>query len=140
MYISVSISCAVNTDFYVVTTASELMIPPGAQSQVLDGDDEGGSKRRKSAEAAVDTHYIIRKLDEFLSEKLHPSSSEEDDYLLDGTRSAADRCNTAPVPRERNTRSIESLRKTYNKEFLATNTKGSCPHCGSVTKSIVFFK
>ena len=112
------------------------MIPPGAQSQVLDGDDEGGSKRRKSAEAAVDTHYIIRKLDEFLSEKLHPSSSEEDAAGSDSVDAAAE----AQRKRERNTRSIESLRKTYNKEFLSTNAKGACPHCGSVTKTIVFFK
>ena len=135
MSAQVSISCAVDTDFYFVTAASELMIPPGAQSQVLDGDDEGGSKRRKSAEAAVDTHYIIRKLDEFLSEKLHPSSSEED-AGSDSVDAAAE----AQRKRERNTRSIESLRKTYNKEFLSTSAKGACPHCGSVTKTIVFFK
>ena len=135
MSAQVSISCAVDTDFYFATAASELMIPPGAQSQVLDGDDEGGSKRRKSAEAAVDTHYIIRKLDEFLSEKLHPSSSEED-AGSDSVDAAAE----AQRKRERNTRSIESLRKTYNKEFLSTNAKGACPHCGSVTKTIVFFK
>ena len=124
-----------DTDFYVIT-ASELMIPPGAQSQVLDGDDEGGGKRRKNAEAAVDTHYIIRKLDEFLSEKLHPSSSSEEDAGSDSVDAAAE----AQRKRERNTRSIESLRKTYNKEFLSTNAKGACPHCGSVTKTIVFFK
>ena len=119
-------------------SASELMVPPGAQSEVLDGDGEGTKTRRKSGDAgagAVDTHYIIKKLDEFLSEKLHLSSSENEDES-----SPKSPLPTLAVQRERNTRSIESLRKTYNKEFLATNTKGSCPHCGSVTKSIVFFK
>ena len=65
--------------FVLPFLASELMVPPGAQSQVLDGDGEGGKRKSGDAGAgAVDTHYIIKKLDEFLSEKLHPPSSEED--------------------------------------------------------------
>ena len=40
-----------------------------------------------------------------------------------------------------NTRSVEALRKTYNKEFLTASSKSSaCANCGAVTKSIVFYR
>ena len=40
-----------------------------------------------------------------------------------------------------NTRSVEALRKIYNKEFFNMSSKSSaCSNCGAVTKSIVFYR
>ena len=41
----------------------------------------------------------------------------------------------------KNTRSAEECRKKYQKDFLTHGSKtGCCPHCGAVTKTIVFYK
>ena len=45
------------------------------------------------------------------------------------------------VPLNLNTRSVEDLKKMYRKTFLKLSTgKGSCEHCGAVTKNIVHYK
>ena len=63
---------------------------------------------------------IIAKLDRFKKEAL---ASTLDNELI------------------KNTRSIEALRKSYNKDFLTQSSKSSCcPNCGAVTKTIVFYK
>ena len=122
-------------DIIAAQQALELLIPPGAHDVSVDGD-ESTKKKSSQGDAAVNANYIIRKLDEFLSEKLVSSSDEEGDKL--DSSWVSNRKWTEN--KERNTRSIESLRKTYNKEFMAQNPKSSCPHCGSVTKTIVFYK
>ena len=45
------------------------------------------------------------------------------------------------VPLNLNTRSVEDLKKMYRKTFLKLTTgKGTCQHCGAVTKNIVHYK
>jgi len=127
-------------DIIAAQQAAELLVPPGAQDVSVDGDDASGKRRSKEGDAAVDATYIIRRLDEFLSEKLISSSSEDESGGGGRGIGQAAELMLDKAAIERNTRSVESLRKTYNKEFLSLNNKGSCPHCGSVTKTMVFFK
>ena len=116
--------------------ATELIVLPSAQDLTsLEDDEKPGSGRKSKVDRSFDEEMIKVRLVEFLQEELQKSS--EDTNFENGSVIAMD-----SVPEEvKSTRNVESLRKTYNKEFLKLHAKASsCPHCGAVTKNIVFYK
>ena len=66
---------------------------------------------------------VIAKLDKYRNETLEFENEEDKMEII------------------KNTRSAEECRKKYQKDFLTHGSKtGCCPHCGAVTKTIVFYK
>ena len=67
---------------------------------------------------------VIAKLDKYRNETLEFGNNEDEKMEI-----------------IKNTRSAEECRKKYQKDFLTHGSKTSCcPHCGAVTKTIVFYK
>ena len=116
-------------------TATEMVVLPSAQDLSTLGDDEKTGKGRKSkVDRSFDEQHITEKLKQFLEDELKLTYNYR---INDNASSEADQ----PPEQIKSTRNVESLRKSYNKEFLNQHAKSSsCPHCGAVTKNIVFFK
>ena len=118
--------------------ASEMIVLPSAQDlSNLDDDEKGGGKKSK-VDRSFDEELIKEKLLKFLQDesKIYEESNDcspfSDNSIIDDEN--------LPEP-IKVTRNVESLRKAYNKEFLALHAKAStCPNCGAVTKNIVFYK
>jgi DNA-directed RNA polymerase I subunit RPA1 len=99
--------------------ASEVVVNASGGSFSFAADEAEEKAMKKALKQNIDTALIVAKLDKFMQEVLAVDSVED----------------------IRNTRSVESLRKAYNKDFLSQNTKsGCCPNCGAMTKTIVFYK
>ena len=94
-----------------------------AQAMVYDslGSMEEVSGSKKAAQDAFDSAFVNAKLDQFRKDVLEKLESSEE--MIE------------------NTRSVEALRKNYNKDFMTQSSKSSaCANCGAITKSIVFYR
>ena len=79
------------------------------------------SSSKKAAQEAFDSAFVNAKLDLFRKDVLE--NEMKDLEVIE------------------NTRSVEALRKDYNKQFITQSSKSSaCAHCGAITKSIVFYR
>ena len=86
-------------------------------------DEEEHKAAKKALKKTVDSAMVIAKLDKYRNETMLFETEEEKMEII------------------KNTRSAEECRKKYLKDFLTHGSKtGCCPHCGAVTKTIVFYK
>ena len=86
-------------------------------------DEEEHKAAKKALKKTVDSAMVIAKLDKYRNETLEFENEEDKMEII------------------KNTRSAEECRKKYQKDFLTHGSKtGCCPHCGAVTKTIVFYK
>ena len=117
--------------------ATEMVVLPSAQDlSTLDDDDKPGKGRKSKVERSFDEEHIKEKLQQFLEDELQMISK-----VPVNKSSVTVRESVQEFEQIKSTRNVESLRKSYNKEFLNQHAKSSaCLHCGSVTKNIVFFK
>ncbi len=101
--------------------ATEVVVAASGNGGSAFAFDDGEEKAAKKAlKQSIDTALIMAKLDKFMNETIQEADN---------------------VDEISNTRSVESLRKGYNKDFLNQNTKsGQCPNCGAITKSVVFYR
>ena len=119
--------------------ATEMIVLPSAQdlSSLEDEDKPGG--RKSKVDRSYDEELIKEKLDQFLKEELQKSSEFSENYQSFPNEYGV--CTAQTSEEFKGTRNIEALRKAYNKQFLTHHAKSSsCPHCGAVTKNIVFYK
>jgi hypothetical protein len=98
----------------------------------LDDDDKRAAKKAKKQ--AMNTESLI-KLREFCQNQLEGCQDDQSSELAQSNKK------TTSSPHSLNTRSVEDLKKMYRKSFLKLSTgKGTCEHCGAVTKTIVHYR
>ena len=118
--------------------ASEMIVLPSAQDLSALEEEDKGSKKKSKVDRSFDEELIKEKLKKFLQDELKTYDEYYNCSPFGNTASIDDSNLCDPI---KTTRNVESLRKTYNKEFLNLHAKAStCPHCGAVTKNIVFYK
>ena len=97
-----------------------------APLDLMDDDDKRAAKKAKKQAMNADSLIKLRDFCHTELEKYQAQKKLDDQDL---------------VPLNLNTRSVEDLKKMYRKTFLKLSTgKGSCEHCGAVTKNIVHYK
>ncbi len=103
---------------YILLQASE--IAEAAVDAVTETPDENEGRKRKS-QGNVDNMGTVQKLQRFYEGVLQDAELVEVSIV------------------DKNTRSVEALRKLYRREFLATGNRGQgrCKSCGCKAKSIV---
>lgn len=94
----------------------------GDSEQIDLSEDDDKKKKKKKVKSNVS---LVYRLNEFYEKKV----AENDAFKI------------RFIP-EKNTRSMEELRKKYRKGFVqsAKAGRGACVHCGAVTRSIVLYR
>ena len=114
--------------YFFLFKASEVI--SGEESLDLVDEDTKKSAAKKAKKQAVTAESLV-KLREFCQIEIDNHEAEK--------KLAKERRETAPL--NLNTRSVEDLKKMYRKAFLKLSTgKGTCEHCGAVTKNIVHYR